>query len=146
MLETSTVESAVEQAKSAYESAGESLKQMKAAKTEADGQMAALEAEIQELESEIAGLQNSSDAAQKEMQALYEQLLAQLQQGEGGSVEELSALLKAQSETAGSLTSRQVELIGKQLQKSLLESQSQSAERRGAEAAGILGGNGEKHL
>lgn len=124
VLETSTVESAVEQAKSAYESAGESLKQMKAAKAEADGQMAALEAEIQELESEIAGLQNSSDAAQKEMQALYEQLLAQLQQGEGGSVEELSALLKAQSETSGSLTSRQVELIGKQLQKSLLESQS----------------------
>ncbi len=123
-LDTSTVESAVKQAKSAYESASQSLEQMKKAKAEADGQLASLEAEIQALENEIASLQNTSDAANKEMQALYEQLLAQLQQGESGSYEELSALLKDQSQTSGSLTAKQVELIGKQLQKSLLESQS----------------------
>lgn len=123
-LDTSTVESAVKQAKSAYESAVQSLEQMKKAKAEADGQLASLEAEIQALENEIASLQNTSDAANKEMQALYEQLIAQLQQGESGSYEELSALLKDQSQTSGSLTAKQVELIGKQLQKSLLENQS----------------------
>lgn len=124
-LDASSMETAVKQAESTYAAAQSNLEQMKRAKADADRQLEALDQEIAALESEIAALQQDSDRSSAAMQEAYDRLLAQAQQGTG-SPDELAALMEAMSRTSGDLSAKQVELIGKQLQKSVLQSQTSS--------------------